>query len=189
MTRKKLRMGNDTYDLLIDLIMNLSPIQAEGLYKELLPRYTTRGRVRLYNAQGEEDKNGRIRLVPYQYRAIRTKYGDTYVHKAFKELSDYIQFLEEHQNNDSKYKAKLNQINKGTHNALIGHPNGWVYRKCKSFICHDRPKQVNVNPYLIDDIATAREYLLMIPRDTWNDSMDVQSLLMRFPTLATEELC
>lgn len=179
-------MGNDSYDLLIDLIMNLSPGQADVLYKELLPRYTKRGRVKLYNAEGEEDTNGKVRLMPLQYKAIRTKYGDTYMVKAFRELTNYITFLEEHQNDRSDYKQKLKRINNGTHNAIVGHPDGWVYQKCKAFICADRPKQININPYLIDDISTAREYISMIPKDTWNDSMDVQSLLMRFPTLATE---
>ena len=46
---KQLVRGNDTYDMLIDLILNLSPAQAKLLYSELLPRYTKTGRVKIYN--------------------------------------------------------------------------------------------------------------------------------------------
>ena len=55
--------GNDIYSMIIDIVMDLSPNQAEGLYAYLLPRYTTRARSKLYNADGEEDKNGKIEMV------------------------------------------------------------------------------------------------------------------------------
>ena len=88
--------GNDIYSMILEIVFNLSPKQAEGLYAYLLPRYTTRARSKLYNADGEEDINGKIRLLPSQYQAIRTKYGDNYMHKAFKELNlekgDVVQF-------------------------------------------------------------------------------------------------
>lgn len=188
MVRKKIREGNQTIDLLLDLIFSLSPLQLDNLYKELLPRYTKRGRVTLYDSEGKENPEGKIRLMPCQYRTIRTRYGDSYIVRAFSELTNYITFLEEHLEDRPDYKQKLKRLKTGTHNALIGHPDGWVYQKHKAYICSDRLPQLNVNPYLIDDISTAREYLRMIPRDTWNNSMDVSNLLLRFPTLATEEL-
>ena len=98
--------GNDIYSMILEIVFNLSPKQAEGLYAYLLPRYTTRARSKLYNADGEEDINGKIRLLPSQYQAIRTKYGDNYMHKAFKELTNYILFLEKNQD-IPKYKQKL----------------------------------------------------------------------------------
>lgn len=175
-------------DLLLDLIFSLSPLQIEKLYKELLPRYTLRGRVKLYNEDGEESQDGKVRLMPCQYRTIRTKFGDTYMRKTFRRLTEYITFLEEHVEDRPDYKQKLKKLKTGTHNAILGHPDGWLYQDYKTFICTDRPKQLNVNPYLIDDIGTAREYIKMIPRDMWNESLDVKSLLLKFPTLATEEL-
>lgn len=183
----KRKDGNSTMDLLLDLIFSLSPLQIEKLYKELLPRYTTRGPVKLYDVNGEENPNGKVRLMPCQYRSIRTKFGDTFVRKTFTRLTEYITFLEENVESHPDYKKKLKTLKTGTHNAIIAHPDGWLYQSYKAFICADRPKQINVNPYLIDDIGTAREYIKMIPRDMWNDSMDVKSLLLKFPTLATEE--
>lgn len=175
--------GNDIYSMIIDIVMDLSPNQAEGLYAYLLPRYTTRARSRLYNADGEEDKNGKIRLLPSQYQSIRTKYGDNYMHKAFKELTNYILFLEKNQD-IPKYKQKLKKLEKETHNMILASDGGWVYRKCKSYAVSDRVP-VNVNPFLIDDLNTARLYIQSLPANL-RDMPDVQSLLLRFPQLVDE---
>lgn len=175
--------GNDIYSMIIDIVMDLSPNQAEGLYAYLLPRYTTRARSKLYNADGEEDKNGKIRLLPSQYQAIRTKYGDNYMHKAFRELTNYILFLEKNQD-IPKYKQKLKKLEKETHNMILASDGGWVYRKCKSYAVSDRVP-VNVNPFLIDDLNTARLYIQSLPANL-RDMPDVQSLLLRFPQLVNE---
>lgn len=175
--------GNDIYSMIIDIVMDLSPNQAEGLYAYLLPRYTTRARSKLYNADGEEDKNGKIRLLPSQYQAIRTKYGDNYMHKAFRELTNYILFLEKNQD-IPKYKQKLKKLEKETHNMILASDGGWVYRKCKSYAVSDRVP-VNVNPFLIDDLNTARLYIQSLPANLRN-MPDVQSLLLRFPQLVDE---
>lgn len=175
--------GNDIYSMIIDIVMDLSPNQAEGLYAYLLPRYTTRARSKLYNADGEEDKNGKIRLLPSQYQAIRTKYGDNYMHKAFRELTNYILFLEKNQD-IPKYKQKLKKLEKETHNMILASDGGWVYRKCKSYAVSDRVP-VNVNPFLIDDLNTARLYIQSLPANL-RDMPDVQSLLLRFPQLIDE---
>lgn len=175
--------GNDIYSMIIDIVMDLSPNQAEGLYAYLLPRYTTRARSKLYNAEGEEDKNGKIRLLPSQYQAIRTKYGDNYMHKAFRELTNYILFLEKNQD-IPKYKQKLKKLEKETHNMILASDGGWVYRKCKSYAVSDRVP-INVNPFLIDDLNTARLYIQSLPANL-KDMPDVQSLLLRFPQLVDE---
>lgn len=175
--------GNDIYSMIIDIVMDLSPNQAEGLYAYLLPRYTTRAKSKLYNADGEEDKNGKIRLLPSQYQAIRTKYGDNYMHKAFRELTNYILFLEKNQD-IPKYKQKLKKLEKETHNMILASDGGWVYRKCKSYAVSDRVP-VNVNPFLIDDLNTARLYIQSLPANL-RDMPDVQSLLLRFPQLVDE---
>lgn len=175
--------GNDIYTMIIDIVMGLSPNQAEGLYSYLLPRYTTRGRAKLYNAEGEEDKNGKVRLLPSQYQSIRARYGETYMRKAFKELTSYIEFLEKNQD-IPKYKQKLKLYETSTHNMVLASDGGWVYRKCKDYAVKDRPK-INVNPFLIDDLNTAREYILNLPANL-RDMPDVQSLLLRFPQLVDE---
>ena len=50
----------------------------------------------------------------------------------------------------------------------------------------DRPK-INVNPYMIDDFATAREYIKNIPLAIRNTALDVQMLIMKFPELSDVE--
>ena len=178
----KLPQGNDIYDLLIDLIMGLSPKQAKKLYNYLLPQYTNRGKVKLYNENGEEDPEGKVRLTPAQYRAIRTNFGDTYMKRAFKEITNYINFLSEHVNDKTEYKQRLKKYNSETHNMLL--TSGWVYDKHKDYIIKDRPS-INVNPFLIEDFATAKKYIESIP-ESMRDSMDVQMLLLKFPTLLDE---
>lgn len=177
--------GLQIYDLLLDIIMDLSPNQAEKLYSELLVRYTKRARVKLYNADGELDQeNGKIRLLPSQYQAIRTMYGDTYVKKSFTELYNYISFLEKYQDSNSKYKTKLKKYTSETHNVVL--TKGWVYDKCKQYIIKERPK-VNVNPFMIEDFATAKEYIKTIPKEMREKAIDVQMLIMKFPELADIE--
>ena len=179
----KNKHGLEIYDLLIELIISISPNQAEKLYSELLPRYTKRARVTLYNSDGEEDSNGKIRLLKSQYKTLLVKFGDSYVKKAFLELTNYINFLEKNQD-VPKYKQKLKDYNSKTHNLLL--TDGWVYEKCKQYIVKDRPK-INVNPYMIDDIATAREYVKNIPPAIRNTALDVQMLIMKFPELSDVE--
>ena len=179
----KNRHGLEIYDLLIELIISISPNQAEKLYSELLPRYTKRARVTLYNSDGEEDNNGKVRLLKSQYKTLRVIFGDSYVKKAFLELTNYINFLEKNQD-VPKYKQKLKDYNSKTHNLLL--TDGWVYEKCKQYIVKDRPK-INVNPYMIDDFATAREYIKNIPPAIRNTALDVQMLIMKFPELSDVE--
>lgn len=173
--------GLDIYDLLIEIIFSLSPKQAKLLYNELLPRYTKRAKTKFYNSEGEQDPNGRIRLMECQYKSLRVKNGDTFIKKAFRELDSYIKFLEDNQETSSKYKAKLRDYNSKTHINLF-EPRGWVYEKCKEYICTDRPK-IQINPYLIDDFATATAYVSSIPKEIRDTSLDVQMLLRKFPEL------
>ena len=89
---RKIDRGLDIYDLLIDLVMNLTPLQAKNLYIELSARYIRKGRTKLYNRDGELDPKGKIRLCEYQYKALRTDYGDTYIKRAFA-VSDNSNFI------------------------------------------------------------------------------------------------
>ena len=168
--------------MLIDIIISLSPFQAENLYSELLPRYSKRAKTRLYDENGEENpKEGRVRLLPLQYKALRTNYGDSYVRKSFTELTNYIKYLE----NNLDYgdnKQKLRRYNSKTHNILL--TSGWVYNKCKQYIVKE-PANINVNPYLIDDFATAKKYIQHIPIEM-RESFDVQTLIQKFPELNDE---
>lgn len=182
---RKINHGLDIYDLLIDMIMNLSPVQAKKLYSELGTRYNRRARTKLYNKNGELNNEGKIRLTEYQYKAIRTKFGDTYIKRAFTELNNYIEFLEANQETNSKYKAKLRDYNSKTHNNLLLE-GGWVYEKCKQYICADRPK-ISVNPYTIEDINTAKEYIKNIPKSIRESAIDVKMLIMKFPELQDVE--
>lgn len=176
---RRLPHGLKIWDLLIDLIMSLSPQQAENLYSELLPKYSRRAKTKLYNRAGEEDKeNGKVRLTEIQYKALRTKYGDTFIHKAFGELTSYIEYMEKHPDD---FKSKLKKYNSGTHSLLL-QPRGWVYEKCKQFVVKERPK-LNVNPFLIEDFEIAKEYIKCIPPQTRQQSLDVQMLLQKFPEL------
>ena len=174
--------GNCIYDMLIDIIIGLSPFQAENLYSELLPRYSKRAKTRLYDESGEENpKEGRVRLLPLQYKALRTNYGDSYIRKSFTELTNYIKYLE----NNLDYgdnKQKLRRYNSKTHNILL--TSGWVYNKCKQYIVKE-PANINVNPYLIDDFATAKKYIQHIPVEM-RESFDVQTLIQKFPELSDE---
>lgn len=182
----KIEHGNDIYTMLIDIIMELTPKQADKLYMELHARYSKRSRVHYYNENGDEDKEGRVRLTPLQYQAMRTKFGDSYIKKAFKELTDYIKYLEKNSESSCKYAQKLQKLRIENHNKLLAHEDGWVYRKCKHLICAERPR-LNLNPFLIDDFNTAKMYIESIPKELREASLDVQSLLLRFPELACED--
>lgn len=180
---KQIPRANDVYSLLLDLIFTLSPRQAQDLLAELSPRYNKRMMTRLYDRDGNEDKEtGKIRLTPYQYKTIRTKYGDTFLHKGFKELTNYIEYLEQNAKYDKGYAQKLKQYSTKTHWGVLS-PGGWVYEKCKSYIQQDRP-EVPVNPYLINDFEVAKAYIMSLPKPIIADAMDVKMLILKFPELA-----
>lgn len=180
----KHKVGNDIYDLLIALIIDLSPNQAKRLYSELLPRYTRKAKVKLYNEQGELDQeNGKVRLMESQYKSIRTKFGDSYVKVAFRELTNYLKFLEEHQD-ESVYKRKYKDYMSKSHNLLL--TEGWVYHKCKGYIISDRPK-IALNPFEIEDYNTAKEYIKSISKEIRETALDVKLLYMKFPQLKDED--
>lgn len=180
------KKGNDIYDLLIGLIMELSPKSAQRLYNEVKPRYSknSRNKIKLYNQDGQEDVMGKVRLTEYQYKAIRVKYGDSYMRKAFTELTNYISFLERHQD-DSKYRNKLTKYVTGSHNVLL--TEDWVFEKCKQYISKEPPK-VTVNPYMIEDYHVAKEYIKGINKSLWETALDVRLLFIKFPTLKDEIL-
>lgn len=177
------KQGNDIYDLLINLILTLSPKQAGRLYSELLPRYSKSSRSKLYDEYGEINPDGKIRLMPFQYTALRTKFGDSYIKKSFTELTNYINWLEQHAEGDPSIKQKLKNYMGKNHNTLLS--EGWVYQKCKQYISHEKPK-INLNPYTIDDYPTAVEYLKSIPRSTWDTALDVKMLIMKFPQIVND---
>lgn len=175
--------GLDVYTMIIDIVMNLTPLQADNLLSDLMVRYNKKGRVSRYNAEGEEDKEyGQIRLMPFQYRTLRTKYGDTYIKRAFKELTDYINYLKANTENHPDYKSKLRIYTTGTHNKVLKE-GGWVYEKCKQYVCASRVQTIKVNPFLIEDFNTAKEYIRNIPQEMRSNAMDVQALLIKFPEL------
>ena len=175
--------GNDIYDLTINLILNLSPNQCLKVYNELQARYDRQKGTILYNENGEEDREGKVRLTKYQYKAMRTKYGDSYIKVAFRELTYYIEFLEEHFNEKPIYKQQLKKYKSGTHNLEL--TSGWVYKKCKQYICNEPPK-ISINPFMIEDYNTAKEYIKSLPEDMRN-CLDVKALLLKFPQLKDED--
>ena len=90
--------GLDIYEQIIDLVMTLTPLQAKNLYVELCPRYNKRMHTKKYNENGDLDpENGKVRLTEYQYKAIRTRFGDTFMRRAFAEITRYIEYLEANQ--------------------------------------------------------------------------------------------
>lgn len=180
---QKNKQGNDIYDLLINLILNLSPKQCLKVYNELQPRYSRQKGTIYYDEAGEENPDGKVRLTRYQYKAMRTKFGDSYIKKSFEELTRYIKFLEEHFEEKPEYKSQLKKYKSGTHNLEL--TQGWVFNKCKQYVCHDQPK-VAVNPFMIEDYNTAKEYIKSIPEDMRN-CLDVKALLLKFPQLKDEQ--
>lgn len=185
MARKKsLDRDNDVYSLLLGIILDLSPNQAEAEYKYLRDKYTNRGRTKTYNSNGDIDKeNGKVRLTPFQFRGLQTKYGDVYVRRAIAEMEEYIRFLELHQD-VGKYRNKLNELLKRTHAKELDY-GGWVYEKCKRFINASDTK-ININPFDINDISVARKYIENLSMEM-RKMPDVQMLVLRFPEL--KELC
>lgn len=178
---RKIDRGLDIYDLLIDIVMNLTPFQAKNLYTELASRYSKRARTKHYNSNGELDSKGKVRLTEYQYKALRTDFGDTYIKYAFAELTNYIEYLEQNQEANSETRSKLKIYNSKTHIGYL-QERGWVYEKCKRYICKDRIK-ISLNPYTIEDFSTACEYIRSIPKDIRENAFDVKMLMMKFPEL------
>lgn len=181
MARKKsMDHGNDTFSMLLDIISNLSPNQIEAEYQRMKIKYTNKGHTKLYNVEGEEDKeNGKVRLTRYQFKALQMKYGLTYMKHALQEMTGYIQWLELHQD-QSKYKQKLNDLNQRTHAKEFDH-GGWVYSKCKKYI-RQIDTQIIVNPFTINDVSVARRYIESLSLET-RRMPDVLWLVQKFPEL------
>lgn len=183
MARKEsLERGNDNYTMLIDLILNLTPKQVKLLYTELKSRYSGRAMTKVYNELGEIDKeNGKVRLTEHQYKTLRVKYGDTYMNKALHVMSEYIRFLELHQD-ESKWRSKLQTLKARTHCKELEF-GGWVYDKCKSYICKQEDiSNISINPFTIDDISVAKKYIEALPL-SMRKQPDVIWLIEKFPEL------
>lgn len=185
MARKdSLERGNDNYTKAIDIILNLTPTQIKLLLPELVARYTKKGHTKLYTSDGVIDKEkGKVRLTEYQYKTLKLKYGDTYMRHSMEELTNYIKWLELHQD-ISKYKSKLMQLNSRTHAKELDY-GGWVYDKCKKYIKTISEINLNVNPYLIEDISVARKYIACMSPALRREP-DVQFLFEKFPELIDE---
>jgi len=183
MARKEsLDHGKDDLTMLIELLVTLTPTQQKSLYEDLKTRYTNRKHTKIYNELGEIDKvNGKVRLTEHQYKSLRVKYGDSYMNKALQEMTRYINFLETHQD-ESKYRRKLEDLNKRSHCKEFEF-GGWVYEKCKCFICKQEGlEEVRINPFLIDDISVARKYIESLPM-SMRRQPDVMWIVEKFPEL------
>lgn len=112
------------------LIETLSVKQQEDLYSELAPRYK-RMTVKLYNANGEPDKAGLVRLMERQYNSIREQNGYEFLTKAIAKLHNYIEFVILNVDVRDGYKQKLRQLQKGTHYKIL--TEGWVWSECKRY--------------------------------------------------------
>ena len=183
MARKQsLDMGNDNLTMLIDIILSLTPKQVEKEYLRMRTMYTNKGHTKIYNELGEEDKeNGKIRLTRHQYKTIRTKYGSNYMNKALHTLTEYIKYLELHQD-ISKYKQKLLELNSRTHSKELSY-GGWVYEKCKQWVVQqDEIDNLIINPFLIDDYSVAKKYIESLSIEMRKEP-DVLWLVEKFPEL------
>lgn len=93
--------------------------------------------------------------------------------------------MEDNQETNAKYKSKLRDYNSKTHMNFFK-DGGWVYEKCKQYICTDRIK-IAINPYEIEDFNTAVEYIRSIPKDIRDNAFDIKMLMMKFPELKEVE--
>lgn len=179
-------LGNDNYTMLIDLIMTLTPNQVKKEYERMKITYSKRAKRKHYNELGQEDEEGKIILTEHQYKSIRVKYGDTYIYHAFKRLTDYIKWLEEHPDHIGKDGkrgiTKLNALNKRTHDKELSY-GGWVYDEMKNYICvQDDLKDVIINPFLINDYDVAKKYIECLSPEM-RKQPDVIWLVEKFPEL------
>ena len=181
MARKKsMDHGLDNFTMLLDIISNLTPKQIEAEYVRMRTKYTNKGMTKLWNTEGEEDKdNGVVRLTRFQFKALRNKYGITYMKHALKEMTAYIKWLELHQD-VFKYKQKLNDLQSRTHTKELDY-GGWVYSKCKKYISQV-DTQIIVNPFVIEDISVARKYIESLSSEM-RKMPDVMWLVEKFPEL------
>ncbi|MBP5597580.1 MAG: hypothetical protein J6Y02_19570 [Pseudobutyrivibrio sp.] len=185
MARKKsMDHGNDTFSMVLDIIAGLTAKQLENEYIRLRTRYTNKGHTKLYNVEGEEDKdNGKVRLTRYQFKALSMKYGNAYMKKALQELTNYIIFMEEHPDYVSKKgktsKQILDDLNTRTHTKELD--GGWVFDKLKKYIS-SVDTQIIVNPFTINDVSVAKRYIESLSSEM-RKMPDVMWLVEKFPEL------
>lgn len=185
MARKKsMDRGNNNFSMLMDIICNLTPKQIEREYIRMRTRYTKRGLTKLWNAEGEQDKeNGKIRLTEYQMKALYIKYGETYMKHALQQLTDYIVFMEEHPDYMSKKGRTAKEIldDLQTRNHTKELDGGWVFDKMKKYV-RKVDTYISVNPFVIEDISVARKYIESLPMEM-RKMPDVMWLVEKFPEL------
>ena len=181
MARKEsMDRGNDNFSMLLDIIFNLTPLQADALYKELRTRYTSKGHTKYYNTECVQDKeNGVVRLTEYQFRALQIKYGRRYLQHAIQEMTNYINWLKQHQD-EPKYRSQLEKLMKRTHCKELDY-GGWVYSKCHKYI-NKVDTQIIINPFVIEDVSVARRYIESLSPEM-RKMPDVMWLVEKFPEL------
>ena len=188
--KKSLKLPNLTAkETLLAFCSTLSEPSAKKAYIILTEEFEIgRPRVVKFNAEGVEDKQGKVRLRTQDYRKIMEQLGELYFHRACELMSSYIEYLEEKAPYESKARSKLRMLK--TTNHYIPIVKGWVAQTIEKENNQREATTMAYNEtldfYKVNTIEEARKYILAIPINLRDNNPEVTNLFTRFPALMME---
>lgn len=191
MPKKKVKLPSlSAKETLLAFCSTLSEPNAKKAYIILTEEFEIhRPKILKFNADGIEDKKGRVRLRSQDYKKIIEQLGELYFHRACELMSSYIEYLEQKAPYESQARSKLRMLK--TTNHYIPISRGWVAQRIEKEDnereATSKPENERLDFYKINTIEEAKQYILSLPIDLRENNPEVVNLFTRFPELMMEK--
>lgn len=173
-------------EILIALCNSLSEKQAKEAYT-MLAQYFNVKRVHFkrFNKLMEEDSKGMIRLRAFDYDKLIKIFGLPMCKNIFQIWGNYLEYLEQHKEQESSFKRKLREYY--THNHYRFMVQDWVIQKAETLSeGNNSPYNKGIDFFNINNIKEAREYIKTIPSALRINNSEIDFLVTAYPELLKE---
>lgn len=173
-------------EILIALCNSLSEKQAKEAYT-MLTQYFNIKRVHFkrFNKLMEEDSKGMIRLRAFDYDKLIKIFGLPMCKNIFQIWGNYLEYLEQHKEQESSFKRKLREYY--THNHYRFMVQDWVIQKAETLSeGNSSPYNKGIDFFDINNIKEAREYIKTIPSALRINNSEIDFLVTAYPELLKE---
>lgn len=182
----KQKNGLTNKEILIAYCNTLSESASQKAYVILQEEFGTRKiKYMKFDGTGTECKNGVVRLRKQDYNKIIAEYGLEYFLQACTKMAGYIQFLQDNEEYNPKYKRTLRDLK--TRNHYIDITKGWIARDLDAEGCkRNKQSKCDIDFFDIENPTQAREYISHIPKELRVNNYEVEFLFNKYPELLEE---
>ena len=184
MAKKKQSVELNPSEVLSNYISTLSESKCKEAYQLLRERFDiVRPRIVRLNAEGQQDKNGRVRLRTGELEKLVQTTSEYKFHWLINKLHTYLDKLAEKAESEAPYKRKLKEYDKISHYYKL--TKGWV---AQAYLNEANPPKYLREPdvpdfYSIQNETQAKKYIDSLPPELRINNPEIEWLVGQYPSL------